>query len=234
VFSDGTVRDVTEQAEITSDTPLTATVYEKTIYLSPTQGRIQIKAAYESLTDTATGYSGNGKSSGSQTQQILIKERYVPYKGTEPTALTGLAIQGIGTVRDVTGQLRWQSSQPLVARVTGGRVTYTGRIGKTKISAQGFGLRTEMELEATPETFQSRAEALVIQGDLNQGANQLVAIATMNTGEVKDVSKEVVWNISNQNAAKITEDGTVVFPDGLKPVTVTAYYGGMKAELSRS
>jgi hypothetical protein len=234
LYTDGTIRDVTDQAEITSRTPVTATVYEKAVYLSPNQGRVQIQASYESLTDTVSGYSENGKSSAGRTHQLLIKEHYVPYKGANPTQLTGLAIQGDGSVRDVTGQLRWQSSQPLIAGVSAGRLTYTGRIGTTKISVQGFGLRAEMELEATPEMFRSRAEALVIQGSLDQGANPLTAIATMNTGEIKDVTKEAVWNISNQNAAKITEDGTVVFPDGLKPLTVTAHYGGMKAELIRT
>jgi hypothetical protein len=233
LYTDGTVRDVTDQAEITSSTPLTATVYEKAVYLSPNQGRVQIQASYESLTDTVSGYSENGKSSAGRTHQLIIKERYIPYKGANPTQLTGLAIQGDGSVREVTGQLRWQSSQPLVARVNAGSLTYTGRVGTTKISVQGFGLRAEMDLEVTPEMFQSRAEALIIQGALDQGANPLTAIATMNTGEIKDVTKEAVWNISNQNAAKITEDGTVVFPDGLKPLTVTAYYGGVKAELSR-
>jgi hypothetical protein len=234
LYTDGTVRDVTDLADITSSTPLTATVFEKAVYLSPNQGRVQIQASYESLTDTAAGYSENGKSSGSRTHQLIIKERYIPYKGSNPTQLTGLAVQGDGSVRDVTSQLRWQSSQPLIARITAGRLTYTGRVGTAKISVQGFGLRSEMELEVTPEMFQSRAESLVIQGTLDQGANTLSAIATMNTGEMKDVTKEAIWNISNQNVAKITEDGTVVFPEGLKPLTVTASYGGVKAELSRA
>ncbi|MCL1898713.1 MAG: hypothetical protein FWG16_07840, partial [Micrococcales bacterium] len=190
--------------------------------ISPNQGNISITATFGNLTDTAKGYSNNGKSSAGQTYQLIIKERYVPYKGAVPTQLTGLALQGNGSIREVTGQLRWQSSQPLIATVTAGRVTYTGRIGKTKISAQGFGTRTEMELEVIPEMLQSRAEALLIQGTLDMGANKLSAIATMNDGVTRDVTAETIWNISNQNVAKVTEDGIVVFPDGLKPVTVTA------------
>jgi hypothetical protein len=121
----------------------------------------------------------------------------------------------------------------LIARINKGVLTCTGRIGKTKITIQGYGFRDELELEVTPAQLQLQVEKLEIEGELTKGAVQLKAKASYNNGTIRDVTKEVVWNTSNKNRAVVTSDGMVMFLDGFKPVKITASFAGQEVSVVR-
>ncbi|MDD4665215.1 MAG: hypothetical protein PHC81_01460, partial [Clostridia bacterium] len=121
----------------------------------------------------------------------------------------------------------------LVARVDKGVLTFTGRIGKTIVTAQGFGFRDSLTVEVYPEDLQPRAEQVVIEGELSKGANQLKATAYFNNGTSKDVTSEAVWNTSNKNKVTVTKQGHAMFLEGWAPVTITAHYGGKGAVITR-
>jgi len=76
-------------------------------------------------------------------------------------------------------------------------------------------------------------ESLSITGDLTRPSNQLKALATYNDGTVKDVTTTAVWNTSDRENAPVIQ-GIVMFPKGLKPVTITASFGGREASIKRN
>ncbi|GEM_PF-1175156 len=233
IFSNGERRDVTEQVTWTNSSPETATIYNKKIYLAPNPGKVELRANFRGLSDTVSGY-GNwlpGYKTG-RVYQLRIKEHQVPFSFS-PVKLAALAVGGDGSIQDMTAQVKWRSSQPLVARVNKGVLTYTGRIGKTVITAQGFGFRDFLQVEVCPEDLQPRVDKLVIEGNLWGGANQLKVTAYFNNGTVKEVTKEAVWNTGNKNVAVVTNQGNVMFPKGMAPVTIFASYGGKEAKIAR-
>jgi hypothetical protein len=233
IYSNGERHDVTEHVTWTSLSPETVTVYDKAVYLSPAPGRLELRAAFQGISQTISGYTNwvPGYNNG-RVYQLRIIEHRVPFSFS-PVQLTALAIQGDGSPKDVTAQLSWRSSQPQVATVQKGLVTFTGRIGKTVITAQGFGLRDTLEIEVCPEDLLPRVERLVIEGALQSGANQLRAVAYYNNGVSKDVTNEAVWNTSNKNVAVVSKQGTAMFINGLAPVTISACYGGKEGQVSR-
>ena len=233
IFDNGERREVTEQVEWSALSPETASIYQGIIYFSPNPGKISLRAGFRGLTDTLSGYlPGVSGSNAQRVSQLRLKEHYVPFSFI-PLQLTGLALRGGGRVENVTSQLRWHSSQPLVARVDKGVLTFTGRIGKTIVTAQGFGFRDSLTVEVYPEDLQPRAEQVVIEGELSKGANQLKATAYFNNGTSKDVTSEAVWNTSNKNKVTVTKQGHAMFLEGWAPVTITAHYGGKGAVITR-
>lgn len=230
IYDNGTVREITEQVTWRSKQPQTASVYQNIIYVSPNPGPIEIMASYQGLVDVIKGYVYKISGQKERVCQIRIKEHQVCYS-FRPINLTALAMMGDGSVKTVTKDLKWKSSQPLVATVNqNGVLTFTGRVGKTTITAEGYGFRDELQLEVTPAELQPRVERLVLEGEMTSpGANQLKAVAIFNDGKIKDVTKEVVWNSSNRNVALVSAHGTVIFVAGLKPVEITADYLGQQA-----
>lgn len=232
LYSDGSLRDVTDIAAWRSANPETATVFQGKIYLAPTQGTIKISASYQGLSDSVSGYTNRLSGKSVVVQQVRIKEHTVPYSPS-PIRLTAYTLMGDGSIKNAASELWWWSSEPLVARVNKGVLTFTGRIGKAKIIAAGYGFRDEIEIQVTPAELEPRVEELSIEGALNKGANQLKLVARFNDNTVRDVTGEAVWNTSNKNAAVVTK-GLVMFPKGLKAVTVTAAYRGKDAAVERS
>jgi len=230
LYSDGSVRDVSDRAVWLSATPDTVSVFKGQIYLTPNPGPIRIRAQFLGLTDEIRGYNNKLPGRTGQVYQLRIKQHSQPYSHT-PVNLTALAVMGDGSIADVTGKVWWHSSQPLIARIDKGKLTFTGRPGKAVITAQGYGFRDELNLEVLPAELQSQVVRLEIEGELVKGGNQLKAVAYFNDGTSKDVTKEAVWNTSNRNTALVIE-GSVIFPAGLKPVIITADYGGKEVSLN--
>lgn len=233
IYDNGERRDVTEHVTWSTSSPETASIYNRIIYFSPNPGRVELAVAFQGLRDSLSGYTNwlPGYNTG-RIYQLRIKEHSVPYSFT-PVKLTGLAILGDGSIKEVTGQLRWRSSQPSVAQVKRGGLTFSGRIGKAVITAQGFGFRDSLTVEVYPEDLAPRVDRLVLEGDLSKKANQLKAMAYYNDGTVKDVTQEAIWNTSNRNAAVVTNQGNAMFVTEFAPVTITAHYGGKRAESKR-
>lgn len=229
-YDDGSLRDVTEHVLWQSFTPETASVYEGKIYLAPNPGAVRIGAYFLNLRDEITGYMEKQPGYAGRIYQIRIKENNVAFT-YKPIKLTGLAVKGDGSLQDVTSQLNWYSSEPLVASIKKGVLNFTGRIGKTTIAASGYGLRDELQIDVQPWDLKPRVEKLVIVGSLGKGANHLKAIAHFNDGSQQDVTKEAVWNTNNKNRALVSDEGMVMFLQGLKPVTITANYLGKEAKI---
>lgn len=232
IYDDGNIRDVTKEVIWNSGNDQVS-IWEGQLYFSPTPGPIQVTANFKGLTDEITGYMPKLPASAGRVYQLRIKEHKTLFS-FKPVQLTGSAVMGDGSVRDVTGSLRWSSSNSLVAGVKKGVLTFTGKPGQTVITAQGYGMRDKLEIEVKPADLQPRAEKLTIEGELNRGINQLQVIALFNNGTSKDVTKEVIWNTGNRGVAIVTSDGAVLFPDGLKPVTIFANYQELEASISRT
>lgn len=232
IYSDGSLRDVSEQVVWNSGTPDTCSVYQGRIYLSPLPGPIRISAFYQGFHDQVLGYNHKLPGKEERICQLRIKQHALPFS-FKPVQLTALAVMGNGEVRDVTSRVSWRSSQPLVVEIKNGLMTFTGRTGKAVISAQGYGFRDELNIEVTPAELQPQVERLVIEGELTRAAVQLRAVAQYNDGTVRDVTDVAVWNTSNKNTAVVAQNGQVMFPEGLGPVTITASFAGQEASVTR-
>ena len=230
LYSDGSLRDVSDRVVWSTSTPETASVFQGQIYLTPNPGPIRIAAQFLDFTDEIRGYNHKLPGLAGQVSQLRIKQHSQAYSSS-PVNLNALAVMGDGSVRDVTSKVRWHSSQPFVAKIDKGKLTFTGRPGKCVITAQGYGFRDELSLEVLPSELQPQVERLEIAGELVKGANQLKAIAHFTDGTSKDVTAEAVWNTSNRNSALVIA-GSVLFPAGIKPVTITVDYGGKEASLN--
>jgi len=143
VYDDGSLREVTEQSQLLSLTPETASIYQGKIYIAPNPGPIQVRAVYQGLSDEIKGYVNNLSGNAERVQQVRIKEHGVAFS-FKPVRLTAIAIMGDGSVKDVTSKVSWRSSQPLVAKISKGVLTFTGRTGKAVITMQGYGFRDEL------------------------------------------------------------------------------------------
>jgi hypothetical protein len=233
VYDNGERREIREQVIWSTSFSETASIYDGTIYFSPNPGKVELTAVFQGLKDSIAGYINRlpGYNTG-RIYQLRIKEHSVLHSFT-PVKLTGLAIMGDGSIREVTAQLKWRSSQPLVAQVNKGILIFSGRIGKTEITAQGFGFRDTLNIEVYPEDLKPRVDYLVLTGELSKKANQVKAFAYYNDGTIKDVTQEAVWNTSNKNVAVVTNQGNVMFIKELAPVTITAHYSGKGAEIKR-
>lgn len=231
VFSDGSVREVTEEADWMSGTPDTASVFQGKLYFSPLPGPVRVTARYQGQTDQLVGYINHFNGSPQRVSQIIIKEHGLSFS-YQPIQLTGLAVMGDGNTRDVTARLRWISSNPRIAKINKGLLTMTGRTGKVRITAEGYGFRHTLEMEITPPELKARVEKLVLEGELNKSASQLKARAFYNDGTEKEVTNSAVWNTSNKNIAVVSSNGTVMFIKGLKPVEISVNYEGMGASIT--
>lgn len=230
VYSDGSVRDVSDKANWTSLTPDTASVYQGSLYFSPNPGVVSLLVRFQGLTDKLNAYMYHVVKNKYRICQIRIKEHGIGYSH-KPVNLTALAIMGDGKTKNVTSNVRWRSTQPLVANIKNGELTFTGRIGKTLIIIEGYGYRDTLELSVTPEELRQQVDKLTIIGKLYKSANQLKLEALFSDGSKKDVTNEAVWNTSNRKAALVTQTGSVLFPNGLKSVKITASYKGKDSSI---
>lgn len=232
IYSDGSLRDVSELASWVSGTPETASVFQGSIYLSPVPGPISISASYLGLNDQITGYNYGYSGKAEKINQIRIKQHGISFS-YEPLKLTALAQMGDGSIKEVSSNVTWYSSRTLIAKIKNGVLSFTGRIGKATITMQGYGFREQLEVEVTPAELQPQVVKLVIEGELTKGAVQLKAAAYYNDGKIRDVTSETVWNTSNKNAAVVTKDGMVMFLGSFKPVRITANFAGREASVNR-
>ncbi|PKM88053.1 MAG: hypothetical protein CVU87_08295 [Firmicutes bacterium HGW-Firmicutes-12] len=232
IYSDGSLRDVSDKVAWTSGTSDTASVFRGNIYLTPIPGAVRINASYQGLNDQITGYNYGTTGNSERMYQLRIKQHGLPFS-YKALKLTALVQMGDGNIKDVTSKVTWRSSQPLIALINNGVLTYTGRTGKTSITIQGYGFRDRLELEITPAQLQLQVERLEIKGELTKGAVQLKAIASYNDGTIRDVTTEAVWNTNNKNRAIVTSDGMVMFLDGFKAVEITASFAGQEASVVR-
>lgn len=230
LYSDGSLRDVTDKVAWSVATPETASVFKRQLYLTPNPGPIRIAAQFTGLSDEIRGYSHKATIFADRVSQLRIKQHFQAYSYS-PVTLTALAIMGDRSIRDVTSEVQWHSSQPLVARIDKGKLTFTGRTGRAVITAQGYGYRDELNIEVSPAELQPQVVRLEIQGEITRAANQLKAVAHFNDGTSRDVTAAAVWNTNNRNTAPVTA-GVVMFPTGLKSVRITADYGGQEAALN--
>ncbi len=232
-YSDGSLRDVTKLAAWSSSTPDTATIFQGRLYLSPNSGPVQIKAAFLGLADTVVGYNHNLTTESRRVCQLRIKEHFIPYS-YKPVNITAAAVMSDGSSVDATANVKWQSSQPFVAKVSAGKLSFTGRTGKAVVTVEGYGFRDEISVEVSPMDLQPQVEKLVITGNLTRGANQLKLDAYYNDGTVVDVTNKAVWNTGNKNIASVNTGGLVMFIGGFRPVVITAHYGGQEVKIERN
>ncbi|MFY9175124.1 MAG: hypothetical protein WAO24_07265 [Peptococcia bacterium] len=232
IYDDGSLKEVTEQTQFYSLTPDRLSVYQNKFYIAPNPGRIGVRASYKGLSDELSGFVNATSAKGNWVQQVFIREHNVAFT-YRPVKLAALAVMSDGTIRDVTANVRWSSNQPLVAKISKGVLTFTGRTGRAVITMQGYGFRDQLILEVTPAELKPRVEKLEIVGSLTKDFSPLKAIATFNDGTVKDVSAEAVWNTNNREYVAVFQ-GDVIFSQGLKPVTVTVNYGRVSAQISRN
>ncbi len=233
IYSDGTSRDVTNQATWTSSNPAVAQVSDgigskgQATAIAP--GTTTLSATYQGVTGSATL---------TVTAATLVS---VQVTCTPPTVPVGVpadcraaALYSDSTSRDVTGAATWTSSTPSVAAVSdaaGSKGVVTSlAAGTTSINASFQGVAGQFSLTVTSATLQS-IQLTPFQPRLPVGYGvRLVATAIFSDGTTMEVTSLATWTSSASGVAAVSDTaGSKGVVSALSPgsATIQASYLGV-------
>lgn len=209
ILSDGTTRNVTQQATWASDMPMVAGV-------TTTRMRGQVTAVgVGSATITATYMGLSGSTTVTVTDAVVVSISVTPGAVTMPVgtrrAFTATAIRSDGTSFAVTGQSTWVSDTPDAAQVA------TAGGARGQVTAIGAGTAT---ITATYMGFQGTSTVTVTAAMLSQvqvtpftetvsigEAVQYTATAIFSDGTSLAVTGTATWQSNDQSVARVSNAG---------------------------
>ncbi len=221
VFSDNSVRDITEEVSWSSTDSDTLAVSDASgtrgLAVGLQQGSAQIRASLGSQSDSAEV---------TISPAILQSLSIEPQEAELPKGLQlGYVARGQfsdGSVRDITGQVVWSSSNPSVAVLSNalgeqGRATGL-QVGSTTVVAELNGIQAQASLEISAATLQSLVVSSQDTSALPAGlTRQFLATGHFSDGSSRNLSDEVLWFSSDNALASVNATGLVT---ALKPGTV--------------
>lgn len=213
-YKDGTVKDVTAEAEWSSSASSVAEVWGGTV-TALESGRATITARFgEKSVSAVAQVELAAKLSASHRSVILRKGQIAQI------ALT--ATYADGTTEDVTPKAAWSVTAAKVADVSEGLVTAYER-GKTTLVAKYGSKSLSIPLEVDYPVKLSLSERSL---QLKSGAAQLLTLtATFSDGSTQDVSDEAEWTTRSFKVADVSANGEVSAV-GYGKTSVTAKFGG--------
>jgi hypothetical protein len=232
LLSDGTARDVTQQATWQSSAPGIAQVSSS----SPTQGLVTALAAgTTNISATLAGRTGTGVltviAATLQSIQVFPANETVPMGFTLQYGAVGLYSNG--SAYDLTLTATWSSTSPGVASVSNTfpeqGVVRTLAVGTTQLTASLGSLTgaTTLTVNDARLTALSVTPALIT---LPIGApRQYVATGVFDDGSARDVTTLAHWSSSNLAVASISNAASsrgLLTTLGAGNATVTATLGG--------
>lgn len=221
VFSDNSVRNITEEVSWTSTDSDTLAVSDvagtRGLAVGLLTGSAQIRASLGALSDAAEV---------TISPAVLQSLRLEPEETQLPKGLQlGFIARGRfsdGSERDVTGQVLWSSSDPAVAVVSNalgeqGRATGL-QVGSTTVGAELNGIQAQASLEVSAAVLQSLVVSSQDTSELPAGlTRQFQATGNFSDGSSRNLSDEVLWFSSDNALASVDAAGLVT---ALKPGTV--------------
>ncbi|MFT3836836.1 MAG: Ig-like domain-containing protein [Myxococcaceae bacterium] len=224
LFSDGSQSDVTTLAVWASSSPSTATVSNgpgsQGLAKGVAQGSTNIVATIGMITG-ATALQVNAATLVSIT--VTPSAATIGLNTTQQYTATGLYSDN--SLRDITTQVSWSSSKPMVATISAAGLATGASGGSTTITASLSGLSGSASLTVSNATLVS----LVVQptnATMSPGGTlQLRAMAGYSDGSIQDVSAQAMWGSSNAMVVGVNATGfATAFSAG--SANVTANFGG--------
>jgi hypothetical protein len=230
-FSDGSVRDLTDEVAWASSADATATVAN-----APGTPGLVTGVAAGGVTITATEAGIVGTASVTVVAAALVSIDVEPANATTTAGLrsnyTATGVYSDGSKVDVTAQATWATddttvatisnvagaSGQLLARVAGGATvsaTLNGVVGSTLVTVTGA---TASSLAIAPITPQT---------PLGTGL-QFTATLVLTNGTTRNVTGMATWSSSNPMVATISRTGRAT-PVSVGPTTITVDYMGLEA-----
>lgn len=207
-YSDGTARDLTEEASWSSDAPAVAWVADapgrKGIVTAESVGQATIRA-----TEPDSGLSGTGIAVVTPAALVRLEVTPNPTRvlvGRE-RAFTATGVYTDDTTQDLTLRVTWGTSDPGIARIDSRGICVGVSPGTAAVSATESGLTAQARVEvlARPEV---RLEVSPPQASLPAGTEQPYT-ATLIVGDNFrfDVTDQAAWESSDVSVAEVAPDG---------------------------
>lgn len=202
-FSDGSVRDLTQQSLWNSSTPAVASI-------SNLPGQTG-EALGVSLGNTTISASLSGVQAQVQLQviaSVLQSIEVTPANGTVPVGLTQ-NFQATGRfsdneIRDLTSQVAWSSGSPAQATIDSSGLALGLVSGTTTIEARLGSVRGTTPLTVTPAVLQSLDVAPVNSSLPKGNRRNFSAQGNFSDGSHRDLTDEVSWASSDPTRASIS------------------------------
>ncbi|MEF3302835.1 Ig-like domain-containing protein [Paenibacillus sp. GYB003] len=219
-YKDGTIKDVTRDADWTSSSASVATV-SGGVVTAVASGKATITAKFGEKSVTASAQV-------ELADKLTASHRSVIVRKGQTAQVTLTATYADGSTEDVTSKAVWSVTSSKIADVTGGLVTAYER-GKTTLVAK-YGSKTlniPLEVDYAVKLTASKRDVQLKSG----GTEQLTLTATFSDGSTRDVTGEAEWTARSYKVADI-DAGGLVTAAGYGKTAVTAKFGGKSVSVA--
>lgn len=213
-YKDGTIKDVTGDADWTSSSAAIAEVSDGVV-TAIGSGKATITAKFGEKSATATAQVELADKLSASHRSVILR------KG-QTAQVTLTATYADGTIEDVTAKADWSVSSTKIAEVDSGFVTAYER-GKTTLVAK-YGSKTlSIPIEVDYAVKLTASEKSL---QLKSGVSQpLTLTATFSDGTTQDVTGEAEWATRSYKIADVSNSGEVSAV-GYGKTSITAKFGG--------
>jgi len=224
-YSDGSMRDVTQQAAWSSTVPGVAAVSSTGLVTAAIDGMTDVTATLEGKTATRTVTV-----SGVALMSIAVTPEMIQLGVGEQLQFVATGTYADGSKRNVSAEVAWTSSAPAVATVSVTGLVAAMTTGTTTVEAVLRGKRSSVMASVVAKTVSalviSPAALVLAPGE----TKQLTATATYSDGTTGDVTSTATWEVLGSSPP------VSVSPTGLFTATmansgrrVRAVAGGVEA-----
>jgi uncharacterized protein YjdB len=207
-FQDDTTQDLTETADWSSSAPMIASV-------SSAPGSKGVVTGAGEGTATITASIGDVKGTLEATVTMATLQG-IGVTAPEPWVAKGMKEQfsalGVfsdGTLQDLTQQVTWASTEPLVTisneKATKGLATAVDE-GTTLITATLMGVTGGMPFEVTSATITSIAVTPTNPSIAKGTMLHFLATGILSDGSFRDLTNFATWKSSNETVATVSDD----------------------------
>ncbi|MCS7464272.1 Ig-like domain-containing protein [Paenibacillus doosanensis] len=212
-YTDGTTKDVLQDATWVSSSEKIATVDEGVI-TALASGEVSITASFETKSVTFTVKVD-------MADKLTASPASVSFDLGDIRTITLSATDSDGIAKDVTADAEWTSSNPALVTVDKGALTPVAR-GKATVTAKYGGKTISISVEIGVISALDVDKRFV--STKSGSTAQLVLTATLADGTKKEVTTSAQWKSSNYKIADVT-DGLVTGVSAGN-ATITASFGG--------
>ena len=223
LLSDGTSADVTSAATWQVETPMVATIDAHGVVTGVSAGGTTIEASFGGFTTGATVIV-----TGASLMTLQI-DPVDPNVGVGVMlTFTATGIYSDGTKVDLTSQVTWQSSAPMVIPIDAGGNAISKSVGTSVITATDGMLTAESTVSVTTASLVSISVSPASSTLSPGGTAALKAVGTFSDGSMVDLTGTVTWTsapagvVSVSNAAGTAGVATALAVGG---ATITATSG---------
>ncbi len=206
-YSDGTNEVVSSQSSWTSSDSSIATVVasgsEGGLVRGVAEGNATITASYSGINETAEVLVNTAV-----LESIAVSPQQASVPVGEQVQFAAQGTYSDGSTPDLTTQVSWRSSDPVLASIDQTGLSTTNAEGDVAITATLDGVIGEAQLEITAATAVSiDVTPASIEGPVGT-TQQLIATASFTDGSSLDVTASTVWSSDDTSVAEVEPSGS--------------------------